>query len=326
MSSDRIRRAAGAGLIALALAGARETLAFQAVIETPAASSRLARSALLNGVARAGTRLVTVGQRGHVLYSDDQGRSWAQARVPVSSDLVAVHFPSPDKGWVVGHDGVVLHSSDRGVTWTHQLTDPATAGLGPDRSILDVWFEDEATGFVVGAFNLILRTTDGGKTWERWSDRTENPKNLHLYAVRHIGQDLFIGGEQGLLMKLDRKADRFRAVKTPYEGTFFGITGTPAAVIVFGLRGNAYRSPDGGASWNRIRTGVQVGLTGGTVTEDGRIVLVSQEGHAFVSADDGATFAAVRFKRPFPASAVVSVGPDALLLAGTLGVQVQLLE
>jgi photosystem II stability/assembly factor-like uncharacterized protein len=293
------------------------------VLQVPAARSPLAARALLNGVACAGERLVTVGQRGHILYSDDRGRSWNQASVPVSADLVAVVFPSPQHGWAVGHDGVILHSGDGGLTWTSQLAGPSSAALGPDRSFLDVWFDDEATGFAVGAFNLVVRTADGGRTWERWSDRTDNPRNLHLYAVRRIGADLFVAGEQGLLMKLDRGTDRFRALKTPYEGTFFGITGTSGAVIVFGLRGNAFRSTNGGARWSKVETGVAVGLTGATVTEDRRIVLVSQEGHALVSVDAGATFQQVRFERPFPASAVASIAGDALVLAGTLGVRVQ---
>ena len=44
-----------------------------------------------------------------------------------------------------------------------------------------------------------------------------------------------------------------------YKGTFFGITGKPGVVIVYGLRGNAYRSADGGASWQKIETGISVG-------------------------------------------------------------------
>jgi len=244
----------------------------------------------------------------------------------VSADLVAVVFPSPKRGWAVGHDGVVLHSADGGLTWAGQRAPPAAAAAGPDRSLLDVWFDDEATGFAVGAFNLVLRTTDGGRSWERWSDRTENPRNLHLYAVRRIGADLYVAGEQGLLMKLDRRAERFRALGTPYEGTFFGLTGTGDAVIVFGLRGNAFRSTDGGARWSRVETGVEVSLTAATITDDRRIVLMSQEGHALVSGDAGATFQWARLERPTPTAAVAVVAPDELVVAGTLGVRVQALR
>lgn len=324
MSPRPLRLTCLAGLVAAAL-GADSAAAFQPVSASPAATSALASRTLLNGIARAGQRLIGVGQRGHILYSDDDGRTWKQAAVPVSADLVAVSFPSPDRGWAVGHDGVVLHTLDGGVTWTNQVS-AADAIAGPERSLLDVWFEDEVSGFAVGAFNLVLRTTDGGRTWQPWSDRTENPKLLHLYAVRRIGADVFIAGEQGLLMKLERKAGRFHAVSTPYPGTFFGVVGKPGAVVAFGLRGNAVRSSDGGATWERAETGVRAGLTGGTLTDDGRIVLVSQEGHAIVSADGGFTFAPIRLQRPVPASAVVCAGPGMLALAGAHGVSVQPFE
>ena len=253
------------------------------VLDTPAATSAFARMGLLNGLARAGKRVVAVGQRGHVLYSDDAGRTWVQAKVPVSSDLVAVTFPTPSHGWAVGHDGVVLHSADAGATWIRQL-DGRSAGQamvawyaaeaakggsgdaaklldeakrfaeqGAENPFLDVWFENERTGFVVGAFNLILRTADGGKTWEPWLHRTDNPKTLHLYAIRPAGGALYIAGEQGLLLKLDAQSGRFRALELPYQGTLFGITGSAKSAVVFGLRGNAFRSADGGKTGRRSR-------------------------------------------------------------------------
>ena len=208
------RRIFGAALASFALLApaASPAAELRDVLDTPAAASAFARMGLLNGLARAGKRVVAVGQRGHVLYSDDAGRTWLQAKVPVSSDLVAVTFPTPSHGWAVGHDGVVLHSADAGATWIRQL-DGRSAGQamvayyaaeaakggsgdaaklldeakrfaeqGAENPFLDVWFEDERTGFVVGAFNLILRTADGGKTWEPWLHRTDNPKTLHLYC------------------------------------------------------------------------------------------------------------------------------------------------
>jgi photosystem II stability/assembly factor-like uncharacterized protein len=289
----------------------------------PAEPSGLAARTLLNGLARAGDRLVAVGQRGHALYSDDQGRTWIQASVPVSADLVAVTFPTAARGWAVGHDGVVLHSADRGVTWTRQLTGPAAEALGPDRSLLDVWFEDDASGFVVGAFNLVLHTADGGRTWERWSDRTENPEQLHLYAVRGVAGEVFVAGEKGLLLRLDRAAGRFRRLASPYPGTLFGLTGTPTAVIAFGLRGTVLRSTDRGATWRPVWTGSRLALTAGAVTEDRRLVLVTQEGHVLVSTDDGASFSTLPLERLAPASAVAAAGRGALALAGALGVSTQ---
>ena len=73
--------------------------AFEDPLELPARTSALAPKAPLNGVALAGNRLVAVGQRGFILYSDNSGVTWTQSSsVPVSSDLTAVYFFSPQKG------------------------------------------------------------------------------------------------------------------------------------------------------------------------------------------------------------------------------------
>jgi photosystem II stability/assembly factor-like uncharacterized protein len=307
--------AATAALTALAAGGA--TSAWVDVLDTPALQSPLAAKGLLNGLALAGTRVVAVGQRGHILTSDDQGKTWQQAKVPVSSDLVAVHFPTAQAGWAVGHDGVVLHSADAGRSWTRQRDGRPDAA---DNPLLDVWFEDAKTGYAVGAFGLILRTTDAGHVWTELKDAAENPKGLHLYSVRGFGGELYMAGEQGLLLKRDAATGRFLAQASPYQGTLFGLAGNGRAVLAYGLRGNVVRSADRGASWQAINTGVPVGLTAGAADAGGRIVLASQTGHLLASKDDGASFAPIRQERPVPAAAVLVV-PGGLLVAGPRGAQ-----
>lgn len=361
-------RLAAPVLVTLSLVAAPVVAAggFQDLLDTPARESALATKTLLNGLAAAGQRLVAVGQRGHIVYSDDNGQSWKQGKVPVASDLVAVSFPSAQRGWAVGHDGVVLHTADGGTTWTRQLDGRSAgqrlwtyykdlaekgllggllgsadesarllaevekvAGQGADNPFLDVWFADEQNGFIVGAFNLIFRTADGGKTWEPWFHRSDNPTRLHLYAVRGIGGAVYVAGEQGLLLKLDTASGasapsaRFKAVTTPYKGTYFGLLGSKDAVLVHGLRGNAFRSTDGGSSWQKVETGVQEGLTGATTLGDGRLVLVSQSGKVLLSNDGGVRFAPLKIDRATPASAVLPAGNGALAIAGPRGVRVQ---
>jgi photosystem II stability/assembly factor-like uncharacterized protein len=314
------------------------------VLDTPAQKSPLASRGLLSGLARAGRRIVAVGQRGHVLYSDDAGKGWVQADVPVSSDLVAVHFPTPEAGWVVGHDGVVLASSDAGKTWERKLDgrllgellvahytrtgdakwlDEAKrfAAQGAENPFLDVFFQDAINGYVVGAFGLVLRTTDGGRTWEPLMHATDNPKALHLYAIKRVGSELFIAGEQGLLLRWSSETQRFVALTIPYQGTLFGLLGNERAVLAHGLRGNVVRSTDGGSTWQAVPTGVGVGLTASALDERGRFVIVSQAGHVLLSSDEGASFAPVKVERPTPAAAVVSAAAGSLLVAGPRGLQ-----
>ena len=292
---------------------------FRDVIDTPAAPSTLAARGLLIGLARAGQRIVAVGQRGHVLTSDDAGKSWQQATVPVSSDLVAVHFPTPQLGWAVGHDGVVLHSADAGRSWTRQFDGRQLGPQGAENPLLDVLFDDAANGIAVGAFGTVLRTSDGGRQWQLVKDGIDNPKGLHLYAVRRVGADLYIAGEQGLLLKHD--GSRFAALTTPYPGTLFGVIGNERAVVAHGLRGNVVRSTDGGRNWAAVPTGLSVGLVASTLDDKGRIVLVSQAGQVLASSDDGASFAPMKTERAQPAAAVIATGTGQLVLAGPRGVQ-----
>jgi photosystem II stability/assembly factor-like uncharacterized protein len=80
----------------------------------------LAAKSLLLDITIADDRLVASGERGHVLYSDDNGRNWVQARVPTTQMLTGVHFVDGQHGWAVGHDGLILVSDDGGEGWRIQ--------------------------------------------------------------------------------------------------------------------------------------------------------------------------------------------------------------
>lgn len=320
------------------------------VLDVPATPSALAQHALINGLAHAGERLVAVGQRGHVLLSDDQGKSWRQATVPASSDLVAVSFNTPSQGWAVGHDGLVLRTQDGGASWVRALDGRQLGALlvdyyrksadalgdgkraaallqeaerfaaqGAENPFLDIAFESPSTGYLVGAFGLILRTTDGGASWQPLLHASDNPKALHLYAVRQVGGEVYVAGEQGLLLKLDRASGQFRALELPYKGTLFGITGTPRALLVHGLRGTLLRSTDAGRSWHTVDTGLQVGLTASSTDAQGRIAIASQAGHVLLSRDDGASFTPARLDKPLPAAAVALAGASTIVIGGPRG-------
>lgn len=332
----------------LALAGAIHAGTFVHPVETPAVPSVLAARSALLATERAGPRVVAVGWRGHIVYSDDEGGTWRQAVVPVSVDLLAVSFPSPKVGWAVGHGGVVLVTRDGGATWTKQLAGAQAAEIAvryyrgrsaptPDEEralvqaeaqlargvaqpFLDVRFENETSGFVVGAFNTIFRTEDAGRTWVPWMDRTSNPDELHFNAVRGRAGRVFLAGEQGKVWRLEPGARTFAPVPAPYAGTFFGlVTAETGTVLAFGMRGVVYRSPDQGASWHPVKVDSGAGITAGTGLPDGRIALVDQGGGIHFSQDDGRTFVTTRLNPPMPCHGVAAGGKGNLILAGAAG-------
>ncbi|CAG4882286.1 Repeat-containing protein [Georgfuchsia toluolica] len=326
---------------------------FLTPLDTPAHMSPLAQKTRLSAVARAGRRLVAVGPMGHILVSDDAGKNWKQVAVPLSSDLVAVQFPTAKQGWAVGHDGVVLHSDDGGLSWVKQLDGKRAAEIidayykkfsagpdaakwqdeakrlleeGADKPFLDVLFVNELEGYVVGAFNLALRTKDGGKSWEPLIDRIANEQGFHLYSLAASDSGVFIAGEQGLIRRWDLQHERFMALASPYQGSFFGILAKGETLIVFGMRGNILRSTDGGQSWRAAHSDATDGITAGTLLEDGRVVLVTQGGQMLVSKDGGDSFVSVKVEKRMAFFGVAPAGKDAVAVVGTNGVRIETIE
>ena len=80
----------------------------------------LASQSLLLDITLAGERLVVAGERGNLLYSDDNGSQWQQARIPTIQMLTGVHFVDEQLGWAVGHDGLILVSEDGASSWRIQ--------------------------------------------------------------------------------------------------------------------------------------------------------------------------------------------------------------
>lgn len=317
-----------------------------AVLATPALLTSQAQGAATLAVVRAGTRLVAAGERGTVLYSDDQGATWTQARVPVQVTLTALRFMDARTGWAVGHLGVILRSDDAGATWTLQLDGVRAAARaleaarasgdaaalqraqrlvqeGPDKAFFDVDFADRDQGLAVGAYNQVFATHDGGAHWQPASTRVPNPKGLHLYGVRFVGRQVFLAGEQGLLLRSDDGGASFSTLPTPYKGSFFGLLATrTGSLLAYGLRGNAWRSADQGASWQRADTaGLAASFSAATEAADGTLLLLSQAGDLLASRDDGRSF---RTKPGAPpgvqaGGAGVAVAEGAWVVAGLRG-------
>lgn len=294
---------------ALALAATAAVLAPVAVgapvsdaLDRPAVMSRQAEHSVLLGAARAGERIVAVGERGVAVLSDDGGRHWRQAPIPVSVTLTAVRFADPKRGIAVGHGGTVLMTDDGGQSWTRRLDGRAIARLaldaaraggndaaireaerlvadGPDKPLLDALMLDAQRALVVGAYGLAFATEDGGRHWVSWMARMDNPKGMHLYAARRHGSVLLLAGEQGLVLRSDDGGRSFRRLHLPYNGSFFTaelLSGDE--LVVAGLRGNVWRSRDGGVSWSRIEAPVPVSIVASTITSRGALWMANQAG------------------------------------------------
>lgn len=235
-------------------------LAVEDVLVTPSVKAAKATQSLLLDIAKAGERLVTVGARGHVLYSDDNGGKWHQSTVPVSVLLTSVVFPGVRNGWAVGHSGVVLHSSDSGETWEKQFDGNAANQM-----------------IITQSENQINRL--GGQIALAQDDDLENLEFAledAEYALEDAQIDAGIGASKPLL-------DVFFI--NDQEG------------LVVGAYGFIFKTFDGGVSWQnygaKMNNPERLHLN--TITQvDERVLLIAGEaGVLFRSEDKGETWQAV---------------------------------
>lgn len=299
---------------------------------SPAAKFKQPASAVLISIARAGSRLVAVGDGGLVILSDDEGQNWRQASVPVGVTLTSVRFATPERGWAVGHSGVILTTADGGQSWSLQFDgrkfdsmarEGAQADAMPMNAgdpLLDVMFVDASRGFAVGAFGLFMHTRDGGQTWLDVRDRLPNPDGNHLYGIQAVGQDVFIVGERGSVFRSTDGGRSFVAVPAPYAGSFFGlVAGEAGEWFIYGLQGHAFSSRDGGITWRSVAKGQARAWTGAARLHGERVALVGSAGDVFVEASPAGPFKAMPGKHP-PMSAAVAAGDGALVAVGPAGV------
>ena len=328
----------------------RLVLLLAAVVTAPVAPAaaprhaehvRLAPQALLVAIAPAGTRLVAVGDRGIIVYSDDRGASWTQADdVPTQALLTGVCFFDAKRGVAVGHDEVILGTADAGRSW--QLAHYAPEAQRP---LLDVECSTDGHAIAVGAYSAYFASSDAGHSWNE-SKFAPAPRpaaaagsgapaprgaaaapestlggGYHLNrVVRADGARLYIAAEAGHLYRSDDAGAAWQELRSPYEGSFFGVQPLGGdALLAFGLRGNLYRSDDAGASWRKIDTDTVAMLDGAARFAVGGVAIVGLSGVVLISHDAGRTFALSQQSDRTGLAAALTVADASLAVVGESG-------
>ncbi|MGH8530168.1 MAG: WD40/YVTN/BNR-like repeat-containing protein [Nevskiales bacterium] len=261
----------------------------------------------INGLARDGSRLIAVGELGHILYADDSRGPWKQAKIEPQrgSLLTQVAIVGDGVALAVGHDGWILRSEDRGETWREvvfstERSDPLLGIAGPyDGKI-----------FAFGGFGLFVVSSDQGQTWQPLSvAKNEAPSpaaadadpfanagsgiaDRHLNAMTRASNGaLLLVGEKGLMLRSTDNGETWQQLPEVYPGSFFGILSLPSnTLVVFGMRGNAFRSQDFGQNWKKSEIPEATSLFGGAVTGKGEAVLIGDGNTVLISHDDGVSF------------------------------------
>lgn len=344
-------RAIGAtSLIALPLIAFSLEIAKDDPSVSPSEMMPKAQHSLLLDISKSDTGFVAVGERGNIITSAD-GQAWVQSQTPTRSTLTSVSVQGSNI-WAAGHDGVILKSEDSGKTWQRQRVQPWSADsqeITNGSAIMDTLFVDENTGYAVGSYSLLLKTQDGGKTWQQLdisgSSDANAPADMvatnsgtfdandltiaaeddpHLNSItRTESGKLIVMGERGAGFRSSDDGASWQKLRLPYGGSMFGVISLGGEkILTFGLRGNVFESADAGSTWTKIESGTDVSLQGGTVSEDGTVVLVGSNGALFVRASNQPAFILRRVQLKTgqgPAFSAVIPSSSGFLLTSDLG-------
>jgi photosystem II stability/assembly factor-like uncharacterized protein len=273
----------GAGLIAAVAVAADGEGEADGARAAPVVAIKPDRIILLD-ITRAGKRIVAVGERGFVLYSDDAGGHWTSVASPVTRTLTGVAFKDERTGIAVGHGASLIRTEDAGQTWKQVPMEEA----GSD-SLLGLVHLDGDHFAAYGAFGLYFDSVDAGRSWQRRTVISED-FDRHISQVLPVGNTLLLVAESGTLARSDDGGTTWTQLESPYQGSFFGaLAVNDGSILVFGMRGNVYRTVELGTSWRKVELGTTASLMAGRQLTDGRVLLVGNNGLLAVSADGGQT-------------------------------------
>ncbi len=292
--------------------------------------ARLAAKSLVLDVIKANDRYIAVGQRGHVLISED-GEAWRQSlHVPTRATLNAVTFRD-GRLWAVGHDSVIISSGDMGESWDLQYSDPDAR-----QPLMDAIFFDADRGIAVGAYSVVLTSEDGGANWLAASIN-DHLEGADEGAAEDVGdaapddeEEWLDEGDIGGAAGINAAAEEFVDDCFDYgECHLNQIVELPdGTLLIAAEKGNGYRSFNRGETWQHFRLPYVGSLFGALIESERCLLAFGLRGHVFRSCNNGTDWQAVEtgitqnlFGAALSADGarLVIAGSDGALLSGTPG-------
>ena len=230
-------------------------------------AEKAARALVLDVAMLDDSRMIAVGERGHVLVGAE---TVEQKIVPTDRLLTSVAVQG-DVVLVGGHDASIMRSADQGETWEVVYED---ADWGAP--VLSILWQDADVAVAAGGFGLLLISEDSGVSWELVDVDLDAP---HFYDIAAFGEaGLTIIGEFGTVWRSETLDGAWRRLDVPYEGSLFGAQRlNDGRLMVFGLQGNAFLEDENEGFVERD-TGTSAGLLDGALLADGRLLLVGRAG------------------------------------------------
>ena len=271
-------------------------------LNTPAQIYNNISASMFVALHKVGTRIIAVGERGLIAYSDNAGKEWVQASVPVSSTLTSIYFTDEKNGWVVGHGGVILHTKNGGMTWEKQFDGNQANQLilaqinqklhnlkqaynaADELEQEDLLFEIEDTEYALSDAEFDAEMGAANPFLDVWFENEQHGYVVGAYGFFFVTND---GGK-----KWEFIAGRMDNIDRYHLNAIEKIKG--GALLIAGEAGALFSSTDMGETWETLYGPYQGSYFGIQNTKNQNEVLVyGLRGSVYKSMDDGQSWEAI---------------------------------
>lgn len=241
---------------------------------------------------------VAVGMGGAIASSADGGQTWTPVKQDVTDAALLAVERRGSHSIAVGQAGLVLIEESPG-QWVKGQS-------GIENRLLSVSVNSAGLAIAGGEFGTLIRSDDGGKTWVSaapdWSQYADESApgtgEPTIYSV-HVAEsgDITIGGEFGLIFRLDAGSAQWRVLNPLVAGTptIFATHMSDSPLrnsYAVGQRGQVLISTDGGETWFQNRVKTESNFLGVAAAPGGRVVITGMRVMA-TSKDGGITWSQV---------------------------------
>lgn len=292
--------------------------------------THIMHKSLVQDVVRVGEKLFLAGERGHIGWSEDNGATWIQGKVPTLQDINALYFVTANVGWAVGHDGNIFNTIDAGKTWTMQLDglaynlvraqaqhdrfatqleskqaemdeaqaelDEAQAAAKPKQKLIDQ-LQTKVDALDEEVYELDFKVRDADKVLHE-----ENaPWPLMDVWFSDVNQGYAVGAFNAFLMTQDGGVtwqDVSSRLENP-DGLHLNVVGgIDNTVFILGEAGLVFRSTDAGATWQTLESPDDGSFFAMQISKQEnssqlKLLIVGLEGAVFSSSNNGDDWEAI---------------------------------
>lgn len=132
----------------------------------------------------------TVGDRGDIFKTTNEGNSWEKINSNTINNLTSVDFINLQTGFITGDTGTILKTTNQGLNWNFIIT-------GLNNLLYDSDFINNDTGYICGKAGLIIRTTNSGNSWFQLNSQSDG----ELKRIKFLNSSTGIVIHEGYIMR-----------------------------------------------------------------------------------------------------------------------------